>query len=129
MGSEEHQAQSEDGPVHKVMLSPFLIAKHEVTQAQWKKVMGNYPSEFKGETLPVETVSWADCKEFCETSGILLPTEAQWEYACCAGTMTLYSSGHSRDTLDPVGWHSGNSDRKTHPVGSKLPNAFGTRRN
>ncbi len=88
MGSPETESgrQPDEGPVHKVTLSPFLIAKHEVSQTEWKKVMGVNPSKSKGDTLPVGQVSWEDCQEFCKKTGLSFPTEAQWEYACRAGT-------------------------------------------
>ena len=67
---------------------PFLIAKAEVTQARWRAVLGDSPSYFRGDNLPVEMVSWEDCKRFCIRAGLELPREAQWEYACRAGTRT-----------------------------------------
>jgi formylglycine-generating enzyme required for sulfatase activity len=70
-------------------------------------------------------VSWDDCQEFCKLTGLSLPTEAQWEYACRAGTGTPYYSGNTEEDLKSVGWYSGNSEGKVHAVGSKDPNAFG----
>ena len=124
MGSPDSETlrAAHEGPVHKVTLSPFLIAKFEVTQAEWKRVMGNNPSDFKGGTLPVEKVSWDDCKEFCEKTRLSLPTEAQWEYACRAGTSGPYSG---TGKLDDMGWYRQNSGGTTHPVGEKQPNQFG----
>lgn len=89
MGSPESEGgrKDDEGPVHKVTLSPFLIAKYEVSQAEWKKVMGDNPSKFKGDALPVELVSWEDCQEFCKKTGLSLPTEAQWENPTTAATM------------------------------------------
>ena len=77
MGSPQTEAKrrGDEGPVHEVRLSPFLIAKHEVTQEQWQTVMGDDPSHFKGQILPVERVSWDHCQEFCKRTG-LLPREA-----------------------------------------------------
>ncbi len=114
-GSDEHQ--------HEVTLTQgFWMAKTEVTQAQWKSVMGHNPSRNKGDDLPVEKVGWYDCVEFCQRSGLRLPTEAEWEYACRAGSEGPYAgTGHIED----MGWHSGNSDDKSHPVGHKAPNAWG----
>ena len=127
MGSpaSEPEHGDDEGPRHEVILSPFLVAKYEVTQAQWKRVMGTSPSYFKGDELPVEKVSWNDCQEFCKKTGLSLPTEAQWEYACRAGTTTAYHSGDSEADLAEVAWYNKNSGGTTHPVGTKKPNDFG----
>ena len=124
MGSppEEQGRYANEGPVHAVTLSPFFIAKYELSQAEWKRVMGKNPSYFKGENLPVETVSWDDCQQFCERTGLSLPTEAQWEYACRAGTEGPYAG---TGNLVDMGWYLDNSGRMTHPVGEKSPNEFG----
>ena len=115
MGS--NNGEEDERPVHDVTLTKgFWMAKTEVTQAQWKSVMGNNPSRFQGDDLPVECVSWEDCQEFCRKTGLQLPTEAQWEYACRAGSSRPHAG---------TGWFSGNSEGKTHPVGQKQPNAWG----
>ena len=106
-------------PRHKVTLSSFLIAKYEVTQAEWTMVMGNNPSYSKGDALPVTHVSWDDCQEFCQKLGLSLPTEAQWEYACRAGTSTAFAFG---DTLTAK---QANRKIKSVEVGSFQPNDFG----
>ncbi len=126
MGSPGSEAGRMDweGPVHKVTVSPFLIAKYEVSQAEWGKVMGVNPFRFKGDTLPVEQVSWDDCQEFCTKTGLSLPTEAQWEYTCRAGTSGPF--GGTR-VLDDMGWYRDNRGGRTHPVGEKSPNDFGLR--
>ncbi len=115
-----------EGPVHEVTLSSFLIAKYEVSQAEWKKVMGKNPSHSKGDTLPVEWVSWEDCQGFCTKTGLSLPTEAQWEYACRAGTSGAYAG---TGKLDDMGWYAKDpmalSFLGAHPVGMKQPNDFG----
>ena len=127
MGSPETEKGrwvEEGGPVHEVTLSPFLIAKYEVNQAEWKKVMGNNPSLFKGDALPVARVSWEDCQEFCKKWGLSLPTEAQWEYACRAGKAGPFAG---TGKLDEMGWviEKTSTGDTTHPVGEKLPNDFG----
>ncbi|MGD0088882.1 MAG: bifunctional serine/threonine-protein kinase/formylglycine-generating enzyme family protein [Planctomycetota bacterium] len=117
---------------HEVTISqPFYMGKYEVTQEQYEAVMGNNPSELKGPKNPVEAVSWEDGQEFCKKLSaktgmtIQLPTEAQWEYACRAGTKTRFHSGDEEGDLDSVGWYSGNADKKAHPVGEKKSNAWG----
>lgn len=128
MGSEDY---SDTKPVNKVTLSPFHIGKFQVTQAQWKAVMGYNPSYFKGDTLPVEQVSWDDAVEFCErlsrqTGRIYrLPTEAEWEYACLAGSTRKYCFGDNEAKLKNYAWFDENSSNKTHPVGEKLANNWG----
>lgn len=114
---------NDEKPPHQVTLTKgFWMGKTEVTQAQWKSVMGNNPSRAKGDDLPVEVVSWKDCQEFCEKTGLQLPTEAQWEYACRAGSTGPYAE---TGELDEMGWYEENSGGKTHPVGMKQPNAWG----
>jgi formylglycine-generating enzyme required for sulfatase activity len=121
MGSpEDEDGRSTEEFQHQVALSAFLIAKYEVTQAEWRRVMGSEPAWSKGEDLPVESVTWDDCQEFCEKSGLSLPSEAQWEYACRAGT-----TGPFAGVLDELGWCSENSQSRTHAVGEKRPNGFG----
>ena len=127
----------EDLDAHKVTLTqPFYLGVYEVTQEQYERVMGKNPSNFKGPQNPVEKVSWDDAVEFCRKLSELpeekaagriyrLPTEAEWEYACRAGTTTKYSFGDSESELGEYGWFDKNSDRKTHPVGQKQPNKWG----
>jgi formylglycine-generating enzyme required for sulfatase activity len=114
---------------HLVQIAqPFYLGKYEVTQGEWTKVMGANPSHFKGdERLPVEKVSWYDCQEFLGKAGdgLRLPAEAEWEYACRAGTTTLFSSGNTAEDLGAVAWYGVNSGGKTHVVGGKPPNAWG----
>ena len=115
-------ANDDEGPVHEVTLSPLLIGKYEVTQAEWRAVMGTNPSNFESDDRPVERVSWEDVQNFEGKAGLALPTEAQWEYACRATTTTpIAGSGK----LDDMGWHDKNSGQTTHPVGQKAPNGFG----
>jgi formylglycine-generating enzyme required for sulfatase activity len=122
---------SDEWPAHEVTLTrPFYIGKFEVTQAQYQQVMGTNPSQFKGADLPVDTVSWGDATEFgkkvSENNGqaVRLPTEAEWEYACRAGTCTSYSSGDEDTDLGRAAWYTANSMNTTHPVGQKDPNAW-----
>ena len=124
MGSPEDEAESrnDEHPEHQVTMSSFLIGKYEVSQAEWDKVMGSNPAQLKGDNRPVETVSWEDCQEFCLKLGLSLPTEAQWEYACRAGSGGPFA-GTGR--LDDMGWWTENSGRRLHAVGEKEPNDFG----
>ena len=132
--------ERDEAPAHRVVISmPFYLGKYEVTQEEWYKIMGNNPSEFKSEKVgmnsrrhPVEMVSWNDAQEFLKrlnarSSGVTfrLPTEAEWEYAARAGTQTAYSFGDNPAQLGDYEWYDDNSHDMTHPVGEKLPNAFG----
>jgi formylglycine-generating enzyme required for sulfatase activity/serine/threonine protein kinase len=127
MGSPEHEPDRfpSEGPQRQVTVPGFYIGRYEVTQAQWRAVMGGNPSYFKGDDLPVENISWHDAKNFCrelsrkEGQEYRLPTEAEWEYACRAGTTGAYA-----DDLDAMIWYHKNSGYKTHRVGLKQPNAF-----
>jgi formylglycine-generating enzyme required for sulfatase activity len=115
-------------PAHRVRLSQSVeMSKYEITQAQWEAVMGNNPSYFKGGNRPVEQVSWYDAQEFIERLNALddgfvyrLPTEAEWEYACRAGSNSDYAG-----KPEAMGWYDSNSENMTHPVGAKQPNAWG----
>jgi formylglycine-generating enzyme required for sulfatase activity len=120
-------------PAHEVTISkPYYLGKFEVTQGQYQQVMGVNPSAFKGRDLPVEQVSWDEAQEFCKKASertghaIRLPTDAEWEHACRAGTKTAYYTGDSDADLDRAGWYDKNSGNTTHPVGQKVPNAWGT---
>ena len=127
----------DDETPHEVTLTkPFKMGVHEVTQAQYEQVMGVNPSKFKGADNPVEKVSWDDAVEFCRRLSELpaekeaghvyrLPTEAEWEYACRAGTTTNFGFGDDDSNLDDYAWFRENSAEKTHPVGGKKPNAWG----
>ena len=139
---------SHSRPVREVRLDSFQLSVYEITQAQYEKVMGNNPSLMKGDdSRPVDQVSWFDAAAFCnklsELAGLMpcydirnrscifsrngfrLPTEAEWEYACRAGTNTRYYTGNSEGNLDLAGWYRANSQGTTHPVGQKEPNAWG----
>ncbi len=129
MGSPESEAgRSKDETQHRVTLKMGVwMGKTEVTQRQWVTVIGTTPSTFKGADLPVESVSWEDCQDFFKKLNekladgrYRLPTEAEWEYACRAGTTGPYAG-----ELDEVGWYCDNSGNTTHPVGQKRANAWG----
>ena len=148
MGSD---VEEDEQPVHKVTLNAFEMSRTEITQGQYKAITGTNPSHFAGEkNLPVEKVTWQDAVLFCnklsdrerlprcyneETwkcdftkNGYRLPTEAEWEYACRAGSTTEYYSGDTKQDLARVGWYGGfdgNSEETTHPVAQKEPNAWG----
>ncbi|MGO9107662.1 MAG: formylglycine-generating enzyme family protein [Thermoguttaceae bacterium] len=137
MGSPDSdvETRSSEKPQHQKRITcPFYLSKYLVTQEQWESVMDNNPSRFKGPKNPVEMVSWDDCQAFLEklnakigTQGgkFELPTEAQWEYACRAGSNTRYCFGSDESELGEYAWYAANSDGKTHPVGQKKPNAWG----
>lgn len=126
MGS--NSGSDDEKPVHKVIIAQgYEMGKYQITQDQWETVMGHNPSSFKGKLLPVDSVSWEDVQQFI---GILnsnsnnynyrLPTEAEWEYACRAGTRGDYAGD-----LDTMGWYQGNSGNHAHEVGKQQPNAWG----
>jgi sulfatase modifying factor 1 len=121
------EAGDDEGPVHEVTLRPFLIAKHELTQAQWKSVMGSNPSFFKGDDdRPVESVSLDDIQEFEVKTGLSLPIQSQWEYACrggAPGTGNVDEMGWN--LMNQTGWYRMNSEGTTHPVRTKAANRFG----
>ena len=140
--SEEYRR--DDETQHEVTISKdYYLGVYEVTQAQYEKVMGAKPSYFQGDKIngsssnhPVERVSWKDAVEFCKKLSDLpeekaagrvyrLPTEAQWEYACRAGSKSAYSFGESSKSLGYYAWFYENSNNQTHPVGQKKANAWG----
>jgi len=134
MGSPKSTRSSMYGetPQHEVTISkPFYMGVTEVTQAQYEAVIGSNPSRYKAPTNPVETVSWKDAVAFCQALSkktralVHLPTEAQWEYACRAGSTTVFSFGDSSERTGDYAWFRANSDSTSHPVGKKKPNAFG----
>ncbi len=149
MGSPESEEErfGDEGPQHRVELTRgFWMGKYPVTQAQWEAVLGSNPSHFQKKvktgllssrkvtrpTNPVECVSWDACNGFVEelthrlTHGeFRLPSEAEWEYACRAGSTARYCFGDSEHLLARYAWYRGNSGRETHAVGQKRPNAWG----
>ena len=118
-------------PTHQVTLSSYYIGETEVTQALWKAVMGSNPSEFKGDDLPVEYVSWDDCQTFISKLSALtgknfrLPTEAEWEFAARGGNQSRHTQYSGSSRIDDVAWYEDNSGGKTHPVKTKQPNELG----
>jgi formylglycine-generating enzyme required for sulfatase activity len=153
MGSpaNEPKRNADEGPQRQVTVSSFYISRYVVTQKEYREIMGKNPSVFKGDNLPVENISWFDAIEYCNrrsrneeltpvytisgswdkqtvtwnrnANGYRLPTEAEWEYACRAGTATVYNTGAS--ISDNTGWYNANSGNTTHPVGEKPANAWG----
>jgi formylglycine-generating enzyme required for sulfatase activity len=149
MGS--NSGESYEKPVHQVTISKaFYMGKHEVTQNEWVEVMGSNPSYFKGDSLPVEQVSWFDAVEYCNkrsikegltpayrgsensitcnfrASGFRLPTEAEWEFAAKGGTQEYLTTEYAgSNSADVVGWYGDNSEDKTHNVGTKQANSLG----
>jgi formylglycine-generating enzyme required for sulfatase activity len=146
MGSGDY----DDEKPHAVQITKaFYLGAHQVTQGQYEAVMGTNPSQFKGsDDLPVESVSWFDAVAFCNKlserenrkpryqiegdavtnlggDGYRLPTEAEWEYACRAGSTTRYPFGDNEAELGSFAWFEGNSDLETHPVGQRRPNGWG----
>ena len=141
---------SDEKPVHTVTIDDFYIGKYEVTQKEWKEIMGNNPSNFKGDNLPVEQVSWYDVVDFCNikseaegltrcysgsgenitcnfnANGYRLPTEAEWEYSARGGNKSKgYNKYSGSNNIDNVAWYKDNSSSQTHPVGQKKPNELG----
>ena len=119
-------------PVHQVTLTnDYYIGKYEVTQGLWQAVMGNNPSNFKGDNLPVENVSWDDCQDFLSKLNLItgktfrLPTEAEWEYAARGGNKSRGYQYSGSNNLSDVAWYRVNSGDKTHAVGTKQPDELG----
>ncbi len=137
MGSpkSDDNAAEDEKPQHRVGITrAFHLGKCPVTQEQWQAVMGSNPSHFHGPKNPVEKVSWDDCQKFLDkltsksagASGVfMLPTEAQWEYACRATSATRYCFGDDESQLGEYAWYGGELGSKTRPVGQKEPNAWG----
>jgi formylglycine-generating enzyme required for sulfatase activity len=138
MGSPAFEdGRGDDETQHKVTLTkPFFMGITEVTQAQFFRVLRKNPSKFKAAKHPVEMVTWDEAVEFCARLSDLpaekrtgrvyrLPTEAEWEYACRAGTTTAYSFGNDKGQLSNYGWWKVNSGGASHPVGLKKPNPWG----
>jgi formylglycine-generating enzyme required for sulfatase activity len=141
MGCSQMQSWPPDGcspweePRHTVTLTkPFYMGRYEVTQAQWQAKMGSNPSYFRNSadsaSRPVEQVSWNDVQNYLAESpwalGMRLPSEAEWEFACRAGTTSAFHNGSDNlNTLSEIAWYTSNSDNRTHAVGGKSANALG----
>jgi len=129
MGSND--GDSDEKPVHQVCVDDFYIGKYEVTQKQWKEIMGNYPSKFKCDDCPVEQVSWDDVQDFIRKlnsktgNNYRLPTEAEWEYAARGGDQSRGYIYSGSNTIGDVAWYNGNSGSKTHAAGTKKANELG----
>ena len=137
----------DESPVHKVWISPFWMDRYEVVQEQFKKFQFPDPSHFKNPENPLDQINWTDATMYCNerslaeglepcydeeiwdcnfaANGYRLPTEAEWEYACRAGTNSKYSFGGAIQKLKAHAWFADNSSGKTHPVGRKQPNPWG----
>jgi formylglycine-generating enzyme required for sulfatase activity len=135
MGSPANEKDRDIDEVHHqvTLTKGFYLQTTEVTQEQWRRLMGSNPSHFKdcGGDCPVEMVSWDDAQEFIKklnkigkTYKYRLPTEAEWEYACRAGSTTAFANGDEKD-LTTIGWYRSNSGEKPHRVAQKDPNAWG----
>lgn len=123
---------ADESPVHEVCMDGFWMGMHEVTQGEWRKLMGSNPSKYKkNDRYPVANISWDDIREYIrklnseskKNHGFRLPTEAEWEYACRSGGKDEKSSGGS--DVESVAWYSGNSAISPHAVGAKSPNGLG----
>ena len=130
MGS--NKGEPDEQPVHRVKLDKgFFMSHTEVTQAQYCAIIGGNPSHFKGDNLPVDSVTWNESVAFCKTLSLRegetyrLPAEAEWEYACRAWTSTQFGFGESESNIDNYAWRYSNSGWQSHPTGTKKPNAFG----
>ena len=137
MGEKDGENNSDEVPHQATLTKDFYIGQTEVTQAQWEAVMGWNPSQFKGDGLPVDSVTWNDAQTFCEKlngmyAGKLpagyrfdLPTEAQWEYAARGGKKSRGCKYSGSNSIDEVAWYSRNSGHNTNPVGQKTANELG----
>lgn len=129
--AEQEGTSNNESPIHNVTLDSYYIGEAPVTQDLWETVMGNNPSNAKGEKLPVESVSWYDCQQFImrlnKKTGkeFRLPTEAEWEYAARGGNKSRHTQYSGSNNIDEVAWYDENSERQTQPVKTKNHNELG----
>lgn len=132
---------SHESPIHKVNIQGFQMGKFAITQQQWRTVACNFewskivlppdPSFFKGNQHPVERITWHEATEFCDRLTLKfgrtfrLPTEAEWEYACRAGSTSPFFFDDTKDEIGDYAWYNENAAHHTHPVGQKRPNPWG----
>jgi formylglycine-generating enzyme required for sulfatase activity len=144
------KGEEDEQPVHVTHVSGFYMGKAEVTQKEYETIIGNNPSSMKGDNLPVTNVSWFDVVEYCNklsgksgltpaysgsndniscnftANGYRLPTEAEWEYAARGGNRDMFSFAYAGgNTVDVLGWHTGNSEQRSHEIATKQPNSLG----
>lgn len=128
MGDAYGDGDLDEKRIRRVCVGDFYLSKFEVTQREWKTVMGESPSKFSscGANCPVEHVSWEDVQKYFKKIGARLPTEAEWEYAARGAEQSYRWAGTNVEaSLEDYAWHDANSDKSTHPVGQKQPNEFG----
>lgn len=132
MGDSFDSGGADERPAHEVCVDDFSLGRYPVTQKQWVSVMGQNPSQYRGDDLPVENVSWNDARAFIKALRVKtgrnwrLPSEAEWEYAAASGgKRQKYPGTSSEEALGEYAWLESNSGLQTHPVGTRKPNDLG----